>query len=185
MNNPTMSKPKATAHCRVVITDECNLACDFCCMRDKEIHDSFEDATALYIAKQMHTEVSFTGGEPLLVLPKVIMLSQLVKYFNPDVKLWLYTNGSLLTQSTASLLKEIGINGLNISLHKGLPHYWENIFRWSSMSLSIRYLINEDELNHYGRARVYSLPGEVRVWGKDDCKDMPFESRYRLIDPPK
>jgi organic radical activating enzyme len=152
-------------------------------MKDEDIHDSFEDATAWYIAQQMHTEVSITGGEPLLALPRIVMFSQIIRYFNPDVKLWLYTNGELLTMNELQVLKAIGIDGLNVSLHKGLHHGWEADLRWASMMFPMRYLINEDELNYYGRARVFDLPGTVRVWSMDDCKDMPFESRYRLKDP--
>jgi len=152
-------------------------------MNDEKIHDSFEDATAWYIAQQMHKEVNITGGEPLLALPRVIMLTQLIKYFNPKVKLWLYTNGTLLTLSNLTVLKAIGIDGLNVSIHKGIHHSWEEDFRWASMYFSMRYLVNEDELNYYGRARIYDLPGEVRVWKMDDCNDMPFESRYRLTEP--
>lgn len=183
MNNPTMTRPRATPHCRVVITDECNMSCDFCCMNDKEIHASFEDATAWYIAQQMHTEVSITGGEPLLALPRVIMFSQILRYFNPDVKLWLYTNGKLLTMNELQVMKAIGIDGLNVSLHKGLHQGWQDDMRWASIMFPMRYLVSEEELDHYGRTAVMSLPGTVRVWKMDDCKDMPFESRYRLKDP--
>jgi MoaA/NifB/PqqE/SkfB family radical SAM enzyme len=152
-------------------------------MKDKEIHDSFENATAWYIAQQMHKEVSITGGEPLLALPRLVMFTQIIKYFNPDVKLWLYTNGRLLTQNTLQVLKAIGIDGLNVSLHKGLHCTWMDDMRWASLMFPMRYLVSEEELSHYGKNAVMSLPAlEVRVWKMDDCKDMPFESRYRLKD---
>jgi hypothetical protein len=156
-------------------------------MKDKDIHESFEDATAWYIAQQMHKEVSITGGEPLLALPQVIMFSQIVRYFNPDVKLWLYTNGELLTRENAKILAAIGIDGINISIHsipswRTLPEYWHihaNI-------IPLRYLVGEDELTKEhmadvrGYARLRDIP--LRVWKMDDCNDMPFESRYRLKD---
>jgi hypothetical protein len=153
-------------------------------MKDKEIHDSFEDATAWYIAQQMHTEVSITGGEPLLALPHIIMFSQIIRYFNPDVKLWLYTNGMLLTKDVAMILKAIGIDGISISLHKlnnwlWLPHFWDihaNI-------LPVRYLVGEDELTKDISDHVATSKIPMRVWKMDDCNDMPFESRYRLHDP--
>jgi len=189
MNNPTMGRPKATPHCRVVITDKCNLTCDFCCMNDPVISDSFKEASAWYIAQQIHKEVSITGGEPLLALPRVIMFSQIVKYFNPDVKLYLYTNGELLTDEIAKILKACGIDGINISIHKitswqMLPRYWSI---HESGKMPLRFLVGEDELTKEqlgevkGNARLAGIP--VRVWKMDDCKDMPFESRYRLTDP--
>ena len=184
MNNPTMTKPKATAHCRVVVTDECNLSCDFCCMNDEKIHSSFEDATAWYIAQQMHSEVSITGGEPLMALPRVIMFSQIVRYFNPDVKLWLYTNGELLTLETVRLLKMCGISGLNISIHN-----WDRInsslLQWAHLRemMPIRILANEDEMNEEVQETVADYDIPLRLWKMDDCNDMPFESRYRLTEP--
>jgi molybdenum cofactor biosynthesis enzyme MoaA len=183
MNNPTMSRPETTAEARVVITDECNLSCEFCCMQDKEIHDSFEDATAWFIAQQMHTEVSITGGEPLLTLPRVIMFSQILRYFNPDVKLWLYTNGELLTPIKASLLKAIGFTGINVSIHGELSALQSMDYKEISRMLSLRFLISDDELSDNNREWLERIGAPVRVWQMDDCNDMPFESRYRLKDP--
>jgi MoaA/NifB/PqqE/SkfB family radical SAM enzyme len=152
-------------------------------MKDKEIHDSFEDATAWYIAQQMHKEVSITGGEPLLVLPRVIMFTQILRYFNPDVKLWLYTNGELLTLEMVHLLNACGINGLNVSLHN-----WDKInitlLEWIHVhDMKVRFLVGRHEVNHemVEIANKFEIP--MRVWKIDDCKDMPFESRYRLKDP--
>jgi pyruvate formate-lyase activating enzyme-like uncharacterized protein len=152
-------------------------------MKDKEIHDSFEDATAGYIAQQMHTEVSITGGEPLLALPRVIMFSQIIKYFNPDVKLWLYTNGELLTLETVHLLNACGISGLNVSTHN-----WDKInitlLEWIHLhDMPVRFLVGKHEVTNeiVETANKYEIP--IRVWTMDDCNDMPFESRYRLKDP--
>lgn len=183
MNNPTMTKQRKTAHCRVVITDECNLSCDFCCMKDEKIHDSFEDSTALWIAQQMHKEVSITGGEPLLVLPKVVMFSQIVRYFNPNVKLWLYTNGELLTKSVARTLKLVGFDGISVSPHGQFS--WETKMNYLDIHhiMPLRFMMQDTEIDCQSRSFFDRNNMLYRVWEIGDCNEMPFESRYRLKDP--
>lgn len=178
-----MNKP--TEHCRVVVTDDCNLSCEFCCMQDDDVYNSFTDATALHIARQKHKEVNITGGEPLLALPQVIMLSQIVRYFNPAVSVYLYTNGEMLNLFNVEILASCGVVGLNISLHN-----WEeldhSLMAWVHRNkIPIRFLANKDELNEEIEEMVddYQIP--IRIWELDDCNDMDYESRYRLIDPPK
>lgn len=168
-------------HCRVVITDDCNLSCDFCCMNDLETYKSFETVRALYIAKKRYDEVCITGGEPLLVLPRVIQFAALVRYFNSEVKIYLYTNGELLTRDVAKILVAAGIDGISISLHelpnwRILPEYWHlhiNI-------IPLRFLVGEHEITDdiEGLVRVSKIP--MRIWKMDDCFDMPEEDRYRI-----
>lgn len=168
-------------HCRVVITDDCNLSCDFCCMKDKEIYDSFVTASPGYVATQQYDEVCITGGEPLLVLPKVIQFAALVRYFNPDVKIYLYTNGRLLTKNVAKFLSLAGIDSISISLHDFSTCY--NLFDFSYIHcyiMPIRILVGEHEESEkvVRYAEIHKM--DMRVWKMDDCFDMPEEDRYRI-----
>jgi len=170
-------------HCRVVITDHCNLRCDFCCMKDKEIHDSFISASMLRIAETEYDEVSITGGESLLVLPKVVQLAVLIKYFNPNAKIYLYTNGIKLTKAIADMLKSSGVGALNVSVHGYIRSL--DIQEFGDIHrniLPIRILIGEDELTYTIKDFVSENKIPMRIWKMDDCKDMPKEDRFRIKD---
>ena len=175
-------------HCRVVITDECNLSCEFCCMNDKEIHDSFVSSTAMDIARWGYDEICITGGEPLLELPKVIQFASLVRYFNPDVKIYLYTNGTRLRTGHGLALRYAGIDGLNWSIHKinymseeYITHTRKEFISYIHKHLiPVRILVGEHEVTQ--SLKDYAVRNEMnmRIWKMDDCKDMPEEDRYRI-----
>ncbi len=168
-------------HCRVVITDECNLSCEFCCMNDLEIYKSFETVRALYIAEKRYDEVCITGGEPLLELPKVVQFAALVRYFNPDVKIYLYTNGILLTEETLETLKLSGITGINWLAHSFIS---EMEYMFLNDILPIRFLLGEKEMSKQNLeimiGDIKNQKMDMRIWKMDDCKDMPEKNRYRI-----
>ena len=172
-------------HCRVVITDECNLKCDFCCMLQPEITESFVDCTAWWIAQQMYDELLITGGEPLLEIPRIIMLTSIARYFNPDIKTYVYTNGELLTIYRARLLKDCGVTGISMSIHSD---FWKDASQHAialihETVLPIRILVGEHEVTEELMHFITNNDMDVRVWVMDDCLDMPKEDRYRLKDP--
>jgi len=151
-------------------------------MKDKKISHSFLPASMLDIALRRYDEVCITGGEPLLVLPKVMQLVALVRYFNPNVTIYLYTNGIELTRATATILKLSGIAALNVSLH--YPSYYSTELHELAYLhrnfLPIRILVGEKEVT--SRLRDFALISNIpmRIWKMDDCKDMPPEERWRI-----
>ncbi len=169
-------------NCRIVLTDRCNLDCSFCCMKEKDIHYSFINQTALWIAQQRYDEIAITGGEPLLELEKLVQFICLVKYFNPDAKVYLYTNGILLKSETARILLTAGLDGINWSPHSypSLPTKETMTFIHACL-IPIRILV-EDKFTIYDNILQYALNNrmQIRQWTIGDCADMKPEDRFRI-----
>lgn len=105
---------------RLVLTERCNLACDYCFVRQNN-QDKKQDMTleALYMALDLmieknrgyETEIHFFGGEPLL---KWDLIQRAVRYMNRAVKRKLLsqvhyaitTNATLITPQISKFFKE-------------------------------------------------------------------------------
>lgn len=117
---------------RISITDRCNLRCRYCMPEDipsisheeilrfEEILQICQSAVLLGIRK-----FKVTGGEPFVrkgCLPFLKRLKEL-----PGVEqVTLTTNGMLLAPAVP-MLKEMGIDGINVSLDTTAPHTFQNI----------------------------------------------------------
>ncbi len=169
-------------NCRVVLTDRCNLTCDFCCMKDKDIFYSFKNQTALWIAQQKYDEIAITGGEPLLELERLVQFICLIKYFNPDTKVYLYTNGYLLQSEIAATLQITGLDGINWS-----PHHYPTKYEKQQMTfihaclVPVRILI-QDKFTVYDDMLQYAMDNRMQIkqWTIGDCDDMEPEDRFRI-----
>ncbi len=168
-------------NCRVVLTDRCNLDCDFCCMKDKKIYDSFKSCSPFHVAASDFEEIAITGGEPLLELKKLVQFICLIKYFNKDAKIYLYTNGILLCNETALVLKIAGLTGINWSPKEKPPAYdMMQMTFIHACQIPIRIIIQDvlvdDDILKY--ALDNSM--QIRQWTLGDCDDMEPEDRYRI-----
>ncbi len=178
MNRATKYKPTA----RVVITDECNRSCEFCCMKDEQLSDTFKEVTPMYVANAHYDVVSITGGEPTLDMHKLLMFVSLLKYRKPDTIVYVYTNGDLLTREEADMMKMSGIDGINWSPKRGVDNYQQN--HWAfihSCVLPVRVLI-QDTLVYDDLIQYFDNQGmEFREWTLGEtCHEREDEDRYRL-----
>lgn len=168
-------------NCRVVLTDKCNLTCDFCCMKEKAIYYSFKNQTALWIAAQRYDEIAITGGEPLLELEKLVQFICLIKYFNSDTKVYLYTNGHLLQSETAATLKTAGLDSINWSPHeKPGPYRREQMTFIHACLIPIRIRIQDILMDDKILQYVLDNKMQIDQWTTDDCNDMEPEARFRI-----
>jgi pyruvate formate-lyase activating enzyme-like uncharacterized protein len=73
--------------------------------------------------KDIFTGVSYSGGEPLLYLDRIL---DLASYINEQsegkVYQWMYTNGTLLTKEILKKLKEVGIKEVRVDLASSNYH---------------------------------------------------------------
>lgn len=60
--------------------------------------------------------VSFSGGEPLLYLDELEECSETLLAVNPDIHLWVYTNGVLATDATLKRVRGFGIHEIRFNL---------------------------------------------------------------------
>src|SRR5690554_7106222 len=120
----------------IFITNKCNASCFYCPAPQKndEIPATqsltFEtpEAYAAYINHFGFKGVSFSGGEPLLVFDRTINYLRTVrKSCNPNLYIWLYTNGILATEDKLKMLAEAGLNEIRFDI--GATGYFLNKVR--------------------------------------------------------
>ena len=168
-------------NCRVVLTDRCNLTCKFCCMKDMTIYQSFMNQSALWIAQKRYDEIAITGGEPLLEPEKLIQFICLLKYFNKDAKIYLYTNGHLLHSEIAATLKLAGLTAINWSPKENpSPYRKEQMCFIHNCLMPIRILVQDKLMDD--DILQYSIDNGMQIcqWTVGDCDDMELEDRFRI-----
>ena len=129
---------------RLSVTDLCNYLCIYCMDEDgvaKRAHGdilSLEELTEIALAAYELgiRKIRLTGGEPL-VRRGIIDLCRMIKRDCPDAELSMTTNGSLLADK-AALLKEAGLDRLNISLDTLDPDTFRTITRRGELSDVLR-----------------------------------------------
>jgi len=107
----------------VFMTPRCNLSCEFCLSphdtRPAPPHSAMgADAGTLaarYAATGV-TGVSFSGGEPLLEPDVLVEWVRALRDAVPNLYLWAYTNGTLLTSELLRLLAEAGLDELRFNV---------------------------------------------------------------------
>ena len=123
---------------RISVTDRCNFRCSYC--MPKEIYDSnykffrkteilsFEEIIRLtkILALLGVKKVRLTGGEPLLRKNIHLLISHL-KEIRGITDISMTTNGVLLTEKKAKLLKGSGLNRLTVSLDTLNPENFHKI----------------------------------------------------------
>ncbi|MCP4401596.1 MAG: radical SAM protein [bacterium] len=115
--------------CCIFINGACTRDCFFCpspqrhsdknrqpCVPENlsfaSIHDYIE-----YLEKFDYEGISFSGGEPLLTIDRVLEYMQEIKRcFGDKHYIWAYTNGDLVTGQTLSRLKQAGLNELRFDI---------------------------------------------------------------------
>lgn len=173
-------------NCRVILTDRCNLDCGFCCMKDKDTSDSFIVDSALHIAYggksyDKYDEYAITGGEPMLEFEKLVQFICLIKYFNSNAKVYLYTNGYLLSIEAASTLKVAGLTGINWSPHKKPGMGRQNRMQFIHACLiPVRILIQDTLLDDDILKYALDNSMQIKQWTIGDCDEMGPEDRYRI-----
>lgn len=119
----TLSAPIAVQY---EVTGGCNQQCVFC-YNVWKIHRSNRIVTLssekrLVVIDRIISmgvfEVILSGGEPLLI-PEICKMVYRLKSAN--ITTYIVTNGLLLTESLASRLKDVGLDGIQISLHGSKP----------------------------------------------------------------
>lgn len=109
----------------IFITNKCNASCFYCpAPQEKDEIPATQSLTfetpetyAAYINHFGFSGVSFSGGEPLLTFDRTINYLRTVrKSCNPNLYIWLYTNGILATEDKLKMLAEAGLNEIRFDI---------------------------------------------------------------------
>lgn len=116
---------KATLY--LLPTLRCNLSCNYCIvnalarlnfyeeldMKDEEITDIISSFFTLTSHIERKREFVVLGGEPLLAPDKVELIGRTIRmndeYFNTDSNIYVVTNGTLITDKSADIIKRFNI----------------------------------------------------------------------------
>jgi uncharacterized protein len=120
----------------LVITQKCNLACDYCYVGKNDSVMPLSTAKKIidfifdYSPKDEKINIGFFGGEPLLEFDLVKQITALIQkheHFNPkNVNLMVVTNGTIFTEEIKDFLIDKHV-GLGISCDG--PSHVQDVFR--------------------------------------------------------
>jgi pyruvate formate-lyase activating enzyme-like uncharacterized protein len=100
----------------------------FYCLQDRSIKEECESRTdrivfkdpakyILFLKAFQIQGVGFSGGEPLLVLDRLLAhIAAIRQEFGDSLYLWMYTNGDLADRSVLKKLREAGLNEIRFDL---------------------------------------------------------------------
>lgn len=114
----------------VCITTKCNLSCVYCFQGKANERIHMDNKTANSVACQIikrsndannnAIDITFTGGEPLLNYNIIISIaSSIFEHCSSNNKVFgfkIITNGTLLTNSSLKQLREIGLDGVQVTI---------------------------------------------------------------------
>lgn len=149
---------------RISITDRCNLRCQYCMPEDlpsishKEIL-RFEEILQIcqYAGELGIHNFKVTGGEPFVRKGCMDFLKQL-KALPYTEQVTITTNGTLLGEFLPEL-KNMGIDGINISLDTLNPQTFEQITRQKGQELVLKNIIKSQELGIRTKVNTVLLKG--------------------------
>ena len=108
---------------RISVTDRCNMRCMYCMpynntewFEDDNIlsYDEIVKLTNIFVSLGIE-KIRVTGGEPT-IRPKIEGLISALSEINGIKSISMTTNGLLLSDNKAKKLKQVGLEGVNISL---------------------------------------------------------------------
>ena len=163
----------------IAITRACNFTCTYCYEKDRiasSINDEIENKIVTFIDKHKgfnNIWITWYGGEPLLEFERIKSLTSKVKGLDIKYEAMLVTNGYHLTVDVSSLLSELNINSVQITvdgsrevhdsrrfLIEGMPTYdviMNNIdsLLWSNWQGKLKLRVNVDETNSQEFSKFY------------------------------
>lgn len=133
----------------IYVGNKCNLSCKYCPQgsdAEKNIRPDDEKATRhmpindllRLVSKQssLVTGLSYSGGEPLLYLPKIIEIATYVSTHHPTIHQWMYTNGLLINEENLRVLADLNIQ--EIRIHLGATEFSDEVM--DKIKLAVKHI---------------------------------------------
>jgi uncharacterized protein len=126
-----------------VITPECNLKCKYCFQNDSYPGNAHAKPTkntidefVFFCKKEKITHVDIFGGEPLFYKDLFIYLITNLKKQNPDIKIGITTNGTMMDEEILRYIKDFQISVLvsldgNKEIHNKMRGGFDQIIKWT------------------------------------------------------
>jgi len=165
------------------LTRECNLRCIHCCTNSghkvqnygKEYFKTIIDKLGSYEVE----EVFLTGGEPLIVRSIFEIITELKNY---GYKVSMSTNGTLLSAKIASILSQIGCDGVHVSVDGATKktHDWFRGYNGAFFKAmrALDYLKNEGIQTTIScilhKKNTNEIEEVVKIGIEKDCKTITF-----------
>lgn len=92
------------------ITQSCNLFCDYCYIKNKDIKMTRETFIEYHKSFPLSYRIAFFGGEPLLNWELITFITEYLKSDDRCEGFDIYSNGLLLTQDMCDFIKTNNIN---------------------------------------------------------------------------
>jgi molybdenum cofactor biosynthesis enzyme MoaA len=167
--------------CRIAITEKCNLNCEYCCMKQPDILNTFKVVHNIYQIDDLHKydTIMITGGEPLedfRILRNT--MSRIVDLVPRNTKIYLYTNGLKLQEEDFEWTLKKWFNGINIGLHDPDSWDYQEILSEVNKIIPVRILINEDLIPDNFVEWCKKNNVDYRAWKMNDCHVK--EDRYLI-----
>lgn len=178
----------ATKPLRLIVTDKCNIACDYCLMKNKEITDTYKSLTKsqalnfIYDKSFLISYIAITGGEPMKVPYQVKHLLEEIKSINVyHLPIYLYTNGYYLTKEFVKSVDNY-IDGISVSIHD-IDDFMSYLGRMRDINTikPIRFSIQSTKKNYIEIIEKMIGNFPVAFWTKDECNDNEF--RIKIEEP--
>jgi pyruvate formate-lyase activating enzyme-like uncharacterized protein len=107
------------------ITGQCNAHCFYCPAKQQGDHVpesqglkfTHAEDYAVYLNYFGFKACSFSGGEPMLVFDRLLHFLKIIrKYTSPDIYIWMYTNGIMVTREKLKMLADEGLNEIRFDI---------------------------------------------------------------------
>jgi len=170
---------------KLVLSWRCNLDCSYCSNKLQHIKNSFAPISQDQLVHLPYKDFELTGGE--ITLPQEFSnLTEILSNWLPkDRNYYVYSNGVLLNEWHAELLKVRGVGGINVGVHIGEVYDWNfrtklDSLAWDRLKrvhdiIPIRLWVKEDEVQNF----MYDLPFRLKTWKLGDC-DIVNTDRFYL-----
>ena len=158
---------------KVVMGWNCNLDCSYCCNKLPHIRDSFQPVEMEDLLQFNYRDWEITGGEITLpeYFPKAVRLCYLLSLKPIKPNIYVYTNGDIITEEQLSILCSVGVDGINIGVHK--RYSWLEWNRWYRHDKLITLWIRDTEEDLLPSPCDYFCPGfKIRKWTLGKCDNI-------------
>ena len=144
---------------RLLITEECNFNCSYCCNKMPEVRRCFRYKKLNDINFREYDSICITGGEPFKYLGRMSYVfwkaADFIQYQ------YLYTNGSLINRSNFKILR--WFDGVSVGVHDELP---VDQIQFLTALKNVRFLIDREKV---GRYRDIIPQDRIKLYTLNDC----------------